>query len=186
VVDDHVAATDGDRSTYGRVMAPKKRPMAEDRTRATSIALGGIVAGADVDDVLAKLRPLHPRNDTFPGEVLLELAADALEEARVDRSNPLEYEGIRERYLPECEFRGRADHRGSHYALSAAAMIHAGVQPDLLGELEWWANDDFWVFAYLALLAYVRAAADRTDRSPAEIAGAIAIGRGISMPEQWS
>jgi hypothetical protein len=32
-----------------------------------------------VPGLLGELAPLHPRNDTFPGEVFLHLAADALD-----------------------------------------------------------------------------------------------------------
>jgi hypothetical protein len=34
---------------------------------------------ADIFEILSELAPQHPRNDTFPGEVFLHLAADALE-----------------------------------------------------------------------------------------------------------
>jgi hypothetical protein len=120
----------------------KRRPTAEDRLEATRTALAGVAGGVELGPLLRELEPLHPRNNTFPGEVLLELAADALDEAGASRERPLEYEGIRERYLPECEFRGRSDHRKSHYSLGAAAMLRAGLQPDLLGEVIWWTSDD--------------------------------------------
>ena len=47
---------------------------------AIRVALSGIAAG-EVDDLAFRLDALHPKNNTFPGEVLLELAADAIEEA---------------------------------------------------------------------------------------------------------
>jgi hypothetical protein len=34
---------------------------------------------------------VHPKNNTFPGEVLLDLAADAIEEAGATRQQPLEF-----------------------------------------------------------------------------------------------
>jgi len=49
--------------------------------------------------------PLHPRDDTFPGEVFLRLAADALDWCAASRAAALE--GLRERFLPEHAFRGR-------------------------------------------------------------------------------
>jgi len=52
------------------------------------------------------------------------LAADALEEGGISREQPLEYEGIRDRYLPEQQFRGRAQHHRSHYALRAVTYRH--------------------------------------------------------------
>ncbi|MDQ4133247.1 MAG: hypothetical protein M3179_08600 [Actinomycetota bacterium] len=116
-------------------MTTKRRPGAQDGLNAIRIALQGIVSHADPLDVAPALAALHPKNDTFPGEVLLALAADALEEAGASRDNPVAYDGIRERFLPEIEFRGRVEHHKSHYALQAAAMIHGGVEPDLLGEV---------------------------------------------------
>lgn len=97
----------------------------------------GIAGSADPLDLTRQLEPLHPKNDTFPGEVLLELAADALDLSGASRDEPVEYEGIRERYLPEMQFRGKAQHHRSHYALRAVAMIRAGVVPDLLDEVNW-------------------------------------------------
>ena len=41
--------------------------------------LDGLARDADIFEVLSGLASLHPRNDTFPGEVFLHLAADALE-----------------------------------------------------------------------------------------------------------
>jgi hypothetical protein len=49
----------------------------------------------ELGELAALLEPLHPKNNTFPGEVLLELAADAIEEADASRERPLEFEGIR-------------------------------------------------------------------------------------------
>ena len=64
-------------------MAKKMGPTAEDaedRATAIGVALSGIVAGLELGEIGARLAPLHPKNNTFPGEVLLELAADAIEE----------------------------------------------------------------------------------------------------------
>jgi hypothetical protein len=41
------------------------------------IGCSQLASGAQI--VLSELAPLHPRNDTFPGEVFLQLAADALQ-----------------------------------------------------------------------------------------------------------
>jgi hypothetical protein len=53
--------------------------------------------------------------------------------------------------------------------LHAVAARRGGLQPDLLDDVAWWRNDDFWVWASYALIIYVRAAADRTGRSTADI-----------------
>jgi hypothetical protein len=142
-----------------------------------------MAAGRDIFQIADDLALLHPKNDTFPGEVLLALAADALDEAGATRESPVPYEGIRERYLPECGFRGRNDHRKSHYALTAAAMIRAGVQPDLLGEVVWWSTDDLWLFSLYALVAYLRIAAERTGLAMAVLCTRVAEHHGIEVSD---
>jgi hypothetical protein len=108
----------------------------------------------------SEMEPLHPRNDTFPGEVFLRLAADALEWCGASRAEPLSLEGLRERYLPECVFRGRQLAK-LQYAVLAAAAVHGGTEPDLLDEVAWWQSDGFWQYAMYAAAAYIRAAASR-------------------------
>ena len=58
-------------------MPCKKRPTGEDAATARRALLDGLARDADIFEVLSRLAPLHPRNDTFPGEVFLDLAADA-------------------------------------------------------------------------------------------------------------
>ena len=69
---------------------------------ARRMLLDGLARDADIFEVLSALASLHPRNDTFPGEVFLRLAADALEWCGASRAEPLPLEGLRERFLPEC------------------------------------------------------------------------------------
>ena len=64
--------------------------------------LDGLACDADIFEVVSGLAPLHPRNDTFHGEVFLHLAADALEWCGVGWAEPLPLEGLRERFLPEA------------------------------------------------------------------------------------
>ena len=125
--------------------------------------LDGLARDAGVSAVLSELAPLHPRNDTFPGEVFLHLAADALEWCGASRAEPLALEGLRERFLPECAFRGRQNAK-LQYAVLAAAAVHGGTEPDLLDEVAYWQADDFWQYAMYAAVAYVRAAASRASR----------------------
>jgi hypothetical protein len=162
-------------------MTPRKSPTAEDRVQAIRIALLGIGAGADLGDLRFELFALHPKNDTFPGEVFLELAADAIEEARASREEPIEFEGIRERFLPECTAHTKVQHQHSKYALRAAAMIRAGVDPGLLDEVIWWQSDDLWVWTLDALAVYVRVAVDRTGVEVGEVCGRLARRRGIDL-----
>jgi len=141
-------------------MAARKSPTPEDAATARQILLDGLARDADIFELLSQLAPLHPRDNTFPGEVLLPLAADALERCGASRADPLTLEGIRERFLPECAFRGRQNKK-LQYAVLVAAALHGGTDPDLLDEVAWWQTDDFWQYALFATVAYIRAAADR-------------------------
>ena len=108
----------------------------------------------------AGLAPLHPRNNTFPGEVFLHVAVDVLDWCGASRADPLALEGMRERFLPECTFRGRQNKK-LQFAILAAAALRGGTEPDLLDEVAWWQTDDFWQYALHAAVAYIRAAAGR-------------------------
>jgi hypothetical protein len=162
-------------------MAPNKQPTPEDRSDAVQIALAGIASGTDSGDILSKLAAVHIRYNTFPAEVLLELAADAIDESGATQAEPIDSENIRERLLPEHPFSGKTQHAKSKYAISAAAMIHGGVYPDLLDYAGWWEADDLWTYSFFALLIYVRAAAERTGRSNEAIAVSIAARRGVTI-----
>ena len=141
-------------------MPGRKRPTDEDAVTARRALLDGLSRDADIFEVLSGLAPLHPRNDTFPGEVFLRLAADALQWCGASRAEPLPLEGLRERYLPECAFRGRQSAK-LQYAVLAAAAVRGGTEPDLLEETAHWQTDDFWQYAMYAAVAYIRAAANR-------------------------
>lgn len=164
-------------------MARTSGPSDDDYDAATRLALLGLTAeeDSDVDSIMEQLAALQPRNNTFPAEVLLELAAGAIEESGASQADPINYEGMRDRYLPEYQFRGKYQQHKSHYALMAAAMIRAGVYPDLLDEAYGWGVDDMWRFAFYAVMLYGRVAADRTGRSLDDIATALAERRGIDL-----
>jgi hypothetical protein len=141
-------------------MPARKQPTPEDAATARQILLDGLARDSDILDLVTELAPLHPRNDTFPGEVFLGLAADALGWCGASRADPLALEGLRERFLPEGRFRGR-QHKKFQFAVYAAAALHGGTQLDLLDEIGWWQTDDFWEYALFAVVAYIRAAASR-------------------------
>ncbi len=162
------------------MVAPRKQPTREDRSDAVRIVLAGLASGQDLDPVLEKLGPLHIRHNTFPAEDLLELASDAIDESGATTADPIDFEKIRERFLPEHHFSGKNQHYKSNYAISAAAMIHGGVYPDLLDDA-WWQTDDLWVYSFFALLIFIRAAAERTGRSVEEVACSIADRRMIRL-----
>jgi hypothetical protein len=153
--------------SYGLVMPSSRTPAPEDAANARRSLLTGLAQDAELPELLGELEPLHPRGNTFPGEVFLRLAADALAWSGVSPADPLPLEGIRERFLPEFSGRGR-DRRKLQYAVLAAAALHGGAEPDLLDEVAWWQADDFWQYALLAAVAYVRAAALRAGMPVSE------------------
>jgi hypothetical protein len=129
-------------------MAARKRPTPEDAATARRLLLDGLARGAGIGELRSELAPLHPRHNTFPGEVLLRLAADALAWCGASRADPLDLEGIRH-------------HHKLQYAVLVAAALRGGTGPDLLDEVAWWQADDFWQYALFATVAYLRAAASR-------------------------
>jgi len=142
----------------------RKRPAPEDAGTACRILLGGLARDAEVLELVSELALLHPPGNTFPGEVFLRLAADALDWCRASRADPLPVEGVRERFVPGRAFRGRQNSK-FQYAVLAAAAIHGGTEPDLLEEVAWWQAGDFWQYALFAAVAYIRAAASRAGVS---------------------
>src|SRR6185437_13829551 len=114
-----------------------RRPTDENAATARRAVLDGLSRDDDIFEVMSGLAPLHPRNDTFPGEVFLGLAADALAWCGASRAGPLPLEGLREQFLPEAAFRGRQNAK-LRYAVLAAAAVHGGTEPDLLVEVAWW------------------------------------------------
>jgi hypothetical protein len=145
---------------YRRDMPARKRPTPEDTVTARRVLVDRLARDADLFELVSELAPLHPRDNTFPGEVFLHVAADALSWCGASRADPLPLEGLRERYLPEPTFRGRQNTK-FQYAVRAAAALQGGTVPDLLEEVAWWQADDFWQYALFAAVAYIRAAASR-------------------------
>jgi hypothetical protein len=162
-------------------MAGPARPTDEDYAAAVRFVLVGLVTAEDLNSIMGRLDQLHVPNNTFPADVLLELAADAIAESGVTQADSLEYEGIRDRYLPEYGFRGKRAQHTSHYALMAAAMIRAGIYPDLLDEADGWGIEDMWRYAFYALVIYVRIAGERSGRSLEEVVTALAEHRELNL-----
>jgi hypothetical protein len=92
---------------YGLGMPAMKRPAPQNAATARRILIGGLAQDVGIFGIASELAPLHPRNDTFPGEVFLRLGADALDQCGASRADPVALEGIADRFLPERTFRGR-------------------------------------------------------------------------------
>ncbi len=146
---------------------PRIVTVGSEARQAVDILLATTEAGGEIFEALDEIRPLHPKNNAFPGVVFMHLAAEALQVGGVGRDHPISYEGIVEKYLPECRFRGRDNHK-IRYGVLAVAATHGGVEVDLLEEVAYWATDDFWSYAALAAVAWIRVVADQ---------------RGIALPD---
>jgi hypothetical protein len=83
-------------------MPARNLPTPKDAATARRILLGGLAQSTEVSELVRELAPLHSPNNTFPGEVFLGVAADALDWCGASRADPLALEGMRERFLPEC------------------------------------------------------------------------------------
>jgi hypothetical protein len=102
-------------------MPARKRPTPEDTVTARQALLDGLARDADIFELVSGLAPLHPRDNTFPGEVFVHLAADALDWCGASRSGPLALQGLREQFLPERTLRGRQDKKFQYAVLVGGA-----------------------------------------------------------------
>ena len=148
--------------------------------RAQVAVLSGLVAGDDVYDLMAAVAPSHVPGWFTPDVAVLELAVTALDLACPAGAEPLEYGGLRERYLPEVTFRGRVEHRNGQYAVYATACMRGGLQPDLLSGAGWW-QTSLWQYAVFAVVIYSRAAAERLAVPVEEIVRRIAARHGLEL-----
>ena len=82
-------------------------PSDENRRDAIRIALYGLGSGHDLSAIARLVEPLHPRHNTFPAEVFLELAADAIEIAGASRQHPIAMEELAKRFCRTADPRAR-------------------------------------------------------------------------------
>ncbi|MHB8681494.1 MAG: hypothetical protein ACYDA2_05290 [Acidimicrobiales bacterium] len=127
---------------------------------AREAVVAGLVRGDDVGELEYSLGGLAVRGDLDLADMLIGLAAKAIALGGFGTGEPLAYDGFRQRFLPELDFRGKVDHRGSQYAIYAAAILAGGMVPDLVADTGWW-RTELWPYALFGLVAYVRAAAER-------------------------
>ena len=150
------------------------------RRGAQGAVLAGLARADEAFDIVAAVAPTEVPHRFSPDVALLELAVTALDLACPSGAEPLEYEGLRERYLPEANFRGRVEHRNSQYALYAAACMRGGLQPDLLHDAGWW-QSPLWQYAVYAVVIYSRAAAERLAVPVEDVARRIAARHDIDL-----
>ena len=55
------------------------------------MVVADLSSGLEFATIMDQLAELHPKDNTFPAEELLELAAEAIEESGATPSNPIDY-----------------------------------------------------------------------------------------------
>ena len=137
---------------------------------AVSVLLDGLEGDADLDVVRERVGEFFACGTSTSPRGLLELAASAFLACGASSADPLVFDELEERYLPEWPVRGNAAHQKRRYALHAAVLIAAGVEPE---DTSWWRADNLWSYAFDAVVAYVRAASDRRQLPVATICVAL-------------
>jgi hypothetical protein len=159
---------------------PTGRPTESDRREAIQSLLEGLRRGTEqLPDLALSLESLHSRGNTFPGEVFMELAVEAMDLAGIEQRG-LPYQELLNNYLPEYEFRGRRAQK-IKFAILATAAARGGIDPDLLDEVIWWRTDDFWFYALAAAMAIIRASAAKQEVPVADLIAELALEHDIDL-----
>jgi len=151
----------------------------EDRREAIQRLLAGIANGTDANDLTAQIADLHPEHDAFPGEVFIELGAEALTLVGLNRGARVEHAGLLPRHLAGAVFKGKQNRR-IQYTLFATFAVNGGLEPDLLEEVSFWI-DDFWYYALFSAVAVIRASAEQADIDQAAFARQLATSHGVDL-----
>jgi hypothetical protein len=160
--------------------------MATDRTdepadEVIRLVLSGLANGVGLDDIAPRVAALASDRNLFTGEMLIDLAADIIEASGATREHPIDTTDIRRRLLPEDRAHTRAQHLKADFAIRAAAMVRAGVDPALDETVSWWQANDLWLWALQAVVVYARAAAEHTDATVADICTRVAARHDITL-----
>lgn len=158
---------------------PTRRPTESDRREATRSLLEGLRRGTELPDLALSLESLHPGGNTFPGEVFMEVAIQAMDLADVEQRG-LPYDELLNNHLPEYELRGRRTLK-IRFAILATGAARGGVDPDLLDEVVWWRTDDFWFYALAAAMAIIRASAAKQGVPVADLIAELALEHDIDL-----
>ena len=149
--------------------------------QAQTAILSALASGeVDVFELMGAVAPYDVRHHFTPDVAMLEIAAAALGLACPPGSEPLELEGLTDRYLSDQTLTGRTLRHRTHYAIHAAACLRGGLLPDLLREAGGW-EPRLWAYAVSAVVLYSRAAADRLGSTVPEIAVKIADELGLEL-----
>jgi hypothetical protein len=105
--------------------------------------LCGLARGDDVFDLAAAIEELHPRRNTFTGQVFMRLSAGALEVAGVGQHNPIPHTGLGENTWASASSRGGRTARSSSRTWPVRQLV-AGSSRICPARVTWWQADDFW------------------------------------------
>ena len=123
-----------------------------------SLLLDGLETDADLLFMHAAICDLFHASRTMSPRGLLELAAAAFTACGSSSADPLVFDELERQYLPEWPARGNTARQKRRYALTAAILLSAGVEPE---DTSWWRSDDLWSHAFDAVIVFVRAASER-------------------------
>jgi hypothetical protein len=151
------------------------------RLEAARLVLAGVASDAPLDDVLGRLRPFSDYAFPFPGDVLVELAADALELVGATRAKPVSLTDVTTIYLPEWTVSGNTAHQKSRTAIEAAIALHAGIAIDYVEVAGWWQVRDFTFYAFQTAVIMIRLAAATTGQPADTICSEIATRRHLQL-----
>ncbi len=161
-------------------MMARRRVTDEDRIEARRLLLTWLAGdNDDIHELTFAAFELHVEYNTFPGEEFMGLAADALDVAGVDRTDPIAYESLLVDHLPEVDFKGK-QYRKIRFAVMSSAGLRGGLAPDLLGEVAYW-NDDYWRYALLAAVALIRASAAKAGYQVGQLCHQLATLNGLDL-----
>ena len=154
---------------------------AQDSVSVAGLVLGGLARDEPLDHVLRQLRPFADYAFPFPGDVLTEIAATALEIARATPATPLSLTNATERHLPDWTISGNTARQKHRAAIQTAIALHAGILVDYDEVAGWWHVQDYTRHAFEAAVLLIRVAAEHTQRSSASICEEIATRCGASL-----
>ena len=131
-----------------------------------TLMVDGLASDVDLDELREQVGLCFTFGQSVSARGLLELAAAAFLACGASPADPLLFDELEERYLPGWEVRGRSAHEKRRYALQAAILLAAGVEPE---DTSWWRVDNLWTYAFDAVVAFVRAASERRQLPVATI-----------------
>ena len=134
------------------------------------VLLDGLIADVHLDELHDRVGVCFGYGSELDARVLLDLAALAFLACGASSADPLEFDELERRYLPDSTVRGNTAHQKRRYAVTAAILIASGVEPE---DTSWWKVNDLWSHAFDAAVAFVRAASQRRQLPIATICTAL-------------